>query len=116
MNDHDPATDLSDHQAFALADEIERLTDGRTLSAADSESVATVAGLTLRLRAARDMIATAGIIIADSRGELVEHPAVKIERQTSAELRGWAKSRPDLFGEGKAARPKRNRFEGFKAV
>ena len=33
------------------------------------------------------------------------HPATEVEARCSAELRGWVRSRPDLFGEQKSSGP-----------
>ena len=75
----------------------------------DAEAVQIVAALIQRVREAQSLIEVQGPIWQ-------EHPAVKVERQASAEIRGWVKDRPDLFGEQKQAGPKREKFTGFKAV
>lgn len=79
--------------------DVERLADGRALSPFDEEVVATVAGLLRRVRDARARVDNEGSIIDDGKGFPVEHPALKVERQASAELRGWVDKRPDLFGK-----------------
>lgn len=99
-----------------LQDEIDRLADGRELNSFDQEAVATVAGLTLRLREARDAVEREGMIIDDGKGFPIEHPALIIEKRASAEVRGWVKDRPDLFGERKPARAQRQKFTGLKSV
>lgn len=95
----------------------ERLGDGRDLSPFDEEAVATVAGLVRRVRDARARIDAEGTIIDDGKGFPIEHPALLIEKRASAELRGWVKDRPDLFGEKKVKQERKRRpFEGFTAV
>lgn len=88
-------------QRCAFEAEVERLADGRTLTPFDREAVETVAGLTLRLRDCRRRFLTEPIIFDDGEGAPTEHPALVIEKRCSAELRGWVKDRPDLFGERK---------------
>lgn len=82
----------------------------------DAEAVQIVAALIQRVREAQSLIEVQGPIWLDHHGNPQEHPAVKVERQASAEIRGWVKDRPDLFGEKKQAGPKREKFTGFKAV
>lgn len=105
--------------------EVDRLTDGRTLNEFDKSAVETVAGLNMRLVDARSAIAEEGLIIDDGKGFPIEHPALIIEKRASAELRGWVKDRPDLFGErGKKSaddsfddKPAgKDKFGGFKLV
>ena len=99
--------------------EAERLLDGRVVSPFDAEIFEIVAGLTLRARAAREAIAREGDIIDDGKGFPVEHPAVVLEKRASAELRGWVKDRPDLFGENAGAEEDGGdlpMFTGFSAV
>lgn len=79
--------------------EFERLKAGRNLNEVDSEAVKAVAGLTVRIRDARDLLDNEGVVTSTDRGVLIEHPAAKVERMASAEIRGWVKDRPDLFGE-----------------
>lgn len=86
------------------------------LNGFDNEAVQIVAALIGRVREAQRIIAEEGPLAAKESGEPIEHPAVKVERQASAEIRGWVKDRPDLFGEQKHAGPKREKFTGFKAV
>ena len=106
-----------DDQSTRLDKEIKRLADGRQLNPFDLEAMAIVAGLTLRAKDAREQIEREGLIIDDGKGMPVEHPALLIEKRASAELRGWVKDRPDLFGAKKAdAKPRREKFGGFKAV
>ncbi|MDT9411319.1 terminase [Corynebacterium rouxii] len=97
-----------------IDDEFERLCGGRDLNAFDREAVMAVAGLTVKVRDARDAVEREGLIIDDGRGFPVEHPALVIEKRCSAEIRGWVKDRPDLFGERKQKR-ERKRPE-FKVV
>ena len=59
----------------------------------DRRAVEAVAGLLLRVEDARAYIAEYGAVV-DSR----ENPACLTERTASAEIRGWVKERPDLFG------------------
>lgn len=86
------------------------------LNGFDTEAVQIVAALIQRVRQAQHIISMEGPLAAKESGEPIEHPAVKVERQASAEIRGWVKERPDLFGEQKQAGPKREKFTGFKAV
>lgn len=92
------------------------LAGDRELSEFDARAVKIVAQLIGRVREARAIIAEEGPVAVKGSGEPIEHPAVKVERQASAEIRGWVKERPDLFGEQKQAGPKREKFTGFKAV
>ena len=92
------------------------LARGHDLSGFDAEAVRTVAALVGRLRDAAAIIADEGSIIDDRSGVPVEHPAVKVERMCSAELRGWVKDRPDLFGavksgDGPVVKSGRDRFK-----
>ena len=100
-----------------------RLSRGRVLDGFDCEAVETVADLIARVREARAIVADEGIVTARPSGELVEHPAVKVERMASAEIRGWVKDRPDLFGEQRCqvdgaggVEDARSKFGGFKVV
>ncbi|WP_408935930.1 P27 family phage terminase small subunit [Corynebacterium marquesiae] len=103
-------------------DELEAgLADGRELNEFDARAVKIVAQLIGRVREARVIIAEEGPVAAKESGEPIEHPAVKVERMASAEIRGWIKERPDLFGQrSHAARedsgPKGDKFGGFKLV
>lgn len=103
-------------------DELEEgLADGRELNEFDARAVAIVAQLIGRVREAREIIAAEGPVAAKESGEPIEHPAVKVERMASAEIRGWVKERPDLFGQrsGSSAAgsaSKADKFGGFKLV
>lgn len=104
-----------------LASQVERLSDGRQLTAFDQDAVTTVAGLLERVAQAQAIIAAEGPVAAKESGEPIEHPAVKVERMASAEIRGWVKERPDLFGQrsGSSAAgsaSKADKFGGFKLV
>lgn len=90
--------------------EVERLTQGRTLTEIDKSAVEAVAGLTMRVAEARRVLAVEGITI-EVRGELKEHPAVGVEKKCSQEIRGWVEQRPDLFGQQKVSAPSRRKFE-----
>lgn len=97
------------------------LADSRELNEFDSRAVAIVAQLIERVREARAIIADEGPVAAKESGEPIEHPAVKVERMASAEIRGWIKERPDLFGQRSisgAVDPaaKGDKFGGFKLV
>lgn len=59
----------------------------------DRAVVATVAGLLARVDEARADISARGVVVYGR-----ENPACLTERTASAELRGWVKERPDLFG------------------
>lgn len=103
-------------------DELEAgLADGRELNEFDARAVAIVAQLIGRVREARMIIADEGPVAAKESGEPIEHPAVKVERMASAEIRGWIKERPDLFGQRSHASKedsgaKGDKFGGFKLV
>lgn len=91
------------------------------LSEFDARAVAIVAQLIGRVREAREIIAAEGPLAAKESGEPIEHPAVKVERMASAEIRGWVKERPDLFGQrsgsaGTDSASKVDKFGGFKLV
>lgn len=88
-----------------ISELVEHLANGRVLSPFDMEAMQTVAGLIMRLRSARAAIVASGgqIIVDDGKGFPVEHPALLVEKRASAELRGWVKDRPDLFGAPKVA-------------
>lgn len=75
-----------------------RLTPEGDLAEFDRQAIETVAALILRAREAARIIAAEGVVTSTDRGVLIEHPAVKVERMASAEVRGWMKDRPDLFG------------------
>lgn len=81
---------MSDHER-ALTDD---LGADSVLSAFDARAVAVVSGLLSRIDEAREAIAEHGVLV-DGR----ENPACLTERTASAELRGWVKERPDLFGK-----------------
>lgn len=103
-------------------DELEAgLADGRELNEFDARAIKIVAQLIDRVREARMIIAEEGPVAAKESGEPIEHPAVKVERMASAEIRGWVKERPDLFGQRSHAStddsgPKGDKFGGFKLV
>lgn len=103
-------------------DELEEgLADGRELNEFDARAVSIVSQLIGRVREAREIIAAEGAVAAKESGEPIEHPAVKVERMASAEIRGWVKERPDLFGQrshasGEDSSPKGDKFGGFKLV
>lgn len=108
-----------------LQDEVERLTDGRSLNQFDKSAVEAVAGLNLRLVDARKSISAEGMVIDDGKGFPIEHPALLIEKRASAEIRGWVKDRPDLFGQRNSASSAsqqsgdssaKAKFGGFKVV
>lgn len=99
----------------------EALADDRALNEFDARAVAIVSQLIDRVRQARVIIADEGPVAAKESGEPIEHPAVKVERMASAEIRGWVKERPDLFGqrsrgEKREDTPKADKFGGFKLV
>lgn len=98
-----------------LLAEVDRIRAGRDLNPFDQSVVETVASLTLRAADARDAWINEGSVIDDGKGFPIPHPALEIEKAASAELRGWVKSRPDLFGEQKAQTRTRSRPD-FKVV
>lgn len=89
---------------------------GEARSAIDLEAIETVVGLVHQLDEARRVLSEVGVLVVAEDGTVRENPAARVERAASAELRGWVKDRPDLFGEQRAERPKREKFTGFKAV
>lgn len=106
---------------MTLEDLEKGLADGRELSEFDARAVAIVAQLIGRVREARAIIAEEGPVAAKESGEPIEHPAVKVERMASAEIRGWVKERPDLFGvrshsDAGDKASKVDKFGGFKLV
>lgn len=103
-------------EADVLGREVQRLSEGLTLNPFDTEVVGIVAGLTVRARDAREAIDREGAIIDDAKGFPMEHPALAVEKRASAELRGWVKDRPDLFGERKVIASSVDKFGGFKVV
>lgn len=85
---------------MASFDDLEqRIVGKRKLNAFDQEAVETVVALICRVREAERILRDEGMIVSNDRGVPIEHPAARIERGASAELRGWVKDRPDLFGE-----------------
>lgn len=64
----------------------------------DTSAIEIVKALIGRVREARNIINDEGVVTSKPSGEPIEHPAVKVERMASAEIRGWVKDRPDLFG------------------
>lgn len=102
---------------MASFEDLERkLSQGRNLIGFDYEAVKTVSALIKRVREAEKVISEDGIVASNDRGVPIEHPAVKVERGASAELRGWVKDRPDLFGEQNVSKPQADKFGGFKVV
>lgn len=95
-----------DKKTFA---EYERIRDDRDLSPFDQSAVEAVAGLLIRLRDAQEAISREGTIVDDGKGFPVEHPALLVEKRASAEIRGWVKDRPDLFGQQKRSKPVRSK-------
>lgn len=83
-----------------VRDTVEKLVNDlggvEALSEFDLGAVRAVAGLLDRVADARRSIEAEGILV-DGR----ENPACLTERTASAELRGWVKDRPDLFGRRK---------------
>jgi P27 family predicted phage terminase small subunit len=56
-------------------------------------------GQVARLRDAQRRIAAEGLVVADSKGQPVAHPALAIERSAQAEIRTWADTfRPKAWG------------------
>ena len=96
------------------------LNGGRELNEFDARAVAIVAQLIQRVREARAIIAEEGPVAAKGSGEPIEHPAVKVERMASAEIRGWVKERPDLFGAQEEDKTSSNEgvgvFPGLRSV
>lgn len=81
-----------------MSDRFEALREALSVSddgehAFDREVLAVVDGLLSRVDEARADILERGVVV-DGR----ENPACLTERTASAELRGWVKERPDLFG------------------
>ncbi|MGJ4108548.1 P27 family phage terminase small subunit [Corynebacterium macclintockiae] len=100
---------------------VKALAGDRELSEFDSRAVTIVAQLIERVQEAREIIAAEGAVVDKGSGEPIEHPAVKVERMASAEIRGWVKERPDLFGArpanaGHVSGANVDKFGGFKLV
>lgn len=55
----------------------------------DRAALETFCTLMARLRAARDRVEDEGMVVADSRGKEVPHPALLVERQTAEAIRVW---------------------------
>lgn len=64
----------------------------------DDDVVGVVNGLVRQLEEARESLNELGTMVDDGHGGVKENPAARVERMASAELRGWVKDRPDLFG------------------
>ena len=79
-------------------EEFERIRDGRELTPFESSAVFAVARLIVEMELAGRLVAEEGLIVDDGRGGQAEHPALMVEKRCSAEIRGWVKDRPDLFG------------------
>lgn len=60
-------------------------------------------GQVARLRAAQRAIAKDGLIVADTKGTPMPHPALEIERKAQTELRAWG----DRFDPVRASRRRR---------
>ena len=93
-----------------------RLSEGKQLNHFDEEAVETVAGLIRQIREARLMIGERGVLQVNDLGQVVENPAAAVERRASAELRGWVKDRPDLFGQQTEKKNKGNGLRALKVV
>lgn len=55
----------------------------------DRAALEAFATLVARMREARDRVAEEGLIVEDSRGRTVPHPALLVERQTAEQIRAW---------------------------
>lgn len=90
-------TDHAHTDLFAGAERelIERAQDA---PANDRAAILTFVAQMRRSENARLRIESEGLIIEDSKGYPIPHPAIDIERAASRELRGWIDRRPDLFG------------------
>lgn len=94
-----------------------RLAPAGKLVEFDRQAIETVSMLIRRRRRASEIVREEGITTTNDRGVLIEHPAVKVERMASAEIRGWVKDRPDLFGDQKAdSEVEGNRLGKFRVV
>lgn len=89
----DPKALLKGMNPDDVQEEAVRLAAGRDPNPFDYEIFLTVAGLTMRLRECRELLAQFGPLTTDGQ----ENPLLEVERKTSQELRGWVKARPDLF-------------------
>lgn len=74
------------------------LKDIDRLRPADVAAVEAFSAQVRRAEEARRRIDKEGIIVEDSKGFAVVHPALEVERAASREMRGWVDRRPDLFG------------------
>lgn len=98
------------------AAEVERLSEGRTLTPADRAAIDRFAALEVTAERARQEMDAEGITFLD--GEIPRpHPAVTIEQKASQELARWVATRPDLFGVQDAdAGDEDDKFEGFEGL
>jgi len=85
-------------EALGDVDNIVRLPVREGLNAFDRRVVDLVEGLLEDFQAARSEIERSGLMVRNDYGDLEENPAAQASRRASAELRGWVKERPDLFG------------------
>ncbi|MHA7145453.1 P27 family phage terminase small subunit [Arthrobacter sp. TmT3-37] len=55
----------------------------------DRAALETFATLVARLREARQRIADEGMVVTDTRGRVIPHPALAVERETANQIRIW---------------------------
>lgn len=94
---------------------VEAIVDGRALNENDLRIVRIVASLMLDAQQAGELVKRDGVVIDEGKGG-VPHPALLVQKQASAELQGWVKVRPDLFGEQKQAGRARGGLRDFKVI
>lgn len=108
--------DAAEAKAARLAADLAK---NRTLSAADQVAVDAVVALNRRRQQAQKILDAEGPVSSNDKGVPIEHPAAKVERGASAEIRGWVGSRPDLFGVADNAGQETKKvgvFPGLKSV
>ena len=89
---------IDQEEILTTDDNIIHLPAREGLNEFDQRVVALVEGLLQDFNDAREVVVRDGLMVRDDRGELQENPAALAQRRASAELRGWVKERPDLFG------------------
>ena len=79
-----------DHLPEAVADVWREIVASNELvGKVDRAALETFATLMARLREARDRIEEEGMVVTDSRGRVIPHPALAVERSTAEQIRVW---------------------------
>lgn len=85
-NDLDPPEGMPDDVAAVWREVVE---SNDLAGQVDRAALETFATLMARLRIARDRVEDEGLVVRDSRGREVAHPALLVERQTAEAIRAW---------------------------